>query len=135
MKLSRFPKQQGSMSLGMMYLIFSLGFFLMCAFKIGPAYLDNSFVEAALKSMGSDPAIAEMSNRDFRKKLSKKFSMNNIRGEVTEAVQVKKTPKGTLITIDYENRIPIVANLEVVLTFKNHWNSNTPTVCCKPASE
>lgn len=127
--------QKGFMSLGMMYLVLSLGFFLLCGFKIVPVYIDDTFVKSALTELGRDPNLNELSSREIKKKMRKIFQVNGIRGEIPEALKITSLGKGKLITIDYESRIPVLANIEVVISFQNHLDTSNPTECCKPVSE
>lgn len=120
-------------SMGTMYLVLSLGFFVYLAFTIVPPYVDNMFIQAALKDLGgSESDLTSMSKSEVRSKLRKYFQINNIRGEVTEQIKVQRKDGAMIVSVDYQKRLPLFSNAEVVLTFENHWNSKYPDQCCKP---
>ena len=127
--------QKGFVSLPVMYLILSLAFFLLCAFKITPAYIDDNIVKSALIALGNDPQIDTLSSREIKTKMREKLMRNSIRGEIPEAVKIVNSSKGKFVTVDYVVRIPVVANIDVVVSFQNHLDTSNPAECCKPASE
>lgn len=122
-------------SLGMLAIVGIAAFILTCLFRLGPAYLDDRFVSGALKSMGtSEPDLAALSNGEIRSKLVKAFNLNNIRGEVTKHIEIKRGDGKVLVNINYEKRIHMFMNIDVVLTFANQLDSSRPGECCKPSA-
>jgi hypothetical protein len=128
-------KQQGLSALGWLFVISVFGFGLLLGTKLGPHYLDNRFVVATLQSLADDPEFPRMTPSEIRSKLQKTFSINNIRGKATEAVKVTKNSDATLVAIEYEERIPIYGNADVVLTFNSVLDSRQPKSCCKPPKQ
>ena len=127
--------QSGLSSIGWILVLLVLGFSVMTFFKVGPAYLDNYFVRGSLKQVGQDIQNWDTySKKEIKSALSRYFMINNIRGEAVEsAVKIKKMNNGHyLVTIDYEKRIPFIANADVLVSFKNHLSTKTPDVCCTP---
>jgi len=61
-------KQKGMTVLGGLAVLLILGFFLTAAFKVGPLYLDNSFVRASLDSLALEN-IHTLTDKDVRKKM------------------------------------------------------------------
>jgi Domain of unknown function (DUF4845) len=126
-------KQRGLSTLGWLMTIAVFGFVLMCGFKMGPVYLDNSFVVGALKSLAeSESDLKQLSNRDIRTKLNKMFAINNIRGDVTKQVKIVREQNRVLVNINYEKRVPLFYNVDVVMTFNNQLDSSRPGECCTP---
>lgn len=128
--MNSLKQQQGLSAIGWLFVISVFGFSILVASKLGPHYLDNRFVVSTLKSLGDDPEFPRMSVSDIRTKLSKTFSVNNIRGKATQAVKVVKNSKKTLVTIAYEERVELIHNIDVVLTFNNVLDSTKPGDCC-----
>lgn len=124
-------KQVGLSSLGMLFTLAAVGFLLTCAFKMGPAYLDNRFIVGALQSMAdSESDIAALSNGEIRSQLGKTFTVNNIRNINLNDVKVERKNSKVLININYEVRMPLFYNIDVVMTFANHLDSSRPGDCC-----
>ncbi len=113
------------------------GFFLMFAFKVIPLYAENRYVESALRALvGSGDNLEEMSNTEITKKLNSFYMINNVRSAgPTENIKIEREAEKTLVTIDYETRVPLMYNIDLVLSFKNHLDSTKPTQCCKPDSK
>lgn len=128
-------RQRGLSSLGWLFVISVAGFALLCGFKLGPVYLDNNFVRGALQSLAKEGEVGSMSNGEIRSKLSKLFTINNIRGDVTKKVKVERKKDRVLVSINYEERIPLIYNIDVVLTFENQLDSSRPGECCSPPKE
>ncbi len=126
-------KQRGLSSLGWLMAIAAVGFVLTCSFKMGPVYLDNRFVIGALQSLAdSESELKQLSNGAIRAKLSKMFQINNIRGDVTKQVKIVREQNRVLVNIDYETRVKLFYNIDVVMTFNNQLDSSRPGECCKP---
>ncbi|MGQ9425889.1 DUF4845 domain-containing protein [Gilvimarinus sp. F26214L] len=131
--------QRGLSSLGWLTVLLVAGFFLTCAFRLGPAYTDNIYVRDALGSLtdfeNSERGYAEMSDRDIRTHLSNYFSMNGVRGTPTKSVRIERKSDRVLVNINYEVRVPMFFNIDAVMTFKNQFDTLRPSECCTPQSE
>ena len=101
-----------------------VGFFLTAAFKIGPLYLDNSFVRAAVTSLQNED-IHNMSNGDIRRKLTAQFDMNNVRDIDTTLIEVIREKTRTQVTLNYEKRVNFMGDVDVVVMFNNSYDSNS----------
>lgn len=111
------------------------GFFLWSAFKVVPIYSENMYVKSALRSLvSSGEKLEDMSDSEISKKLSNFYMINNVRSEgPTNNIKIDREAERVLVTIDYETRTPLMSNIDLVLSFKNHLDSTKPTQCCKPA--
>jgi hypothetical protein len=110
------------------------GFFLLFAFKVVPLYAENRYVESALRSLetGADK-LDEMTNAEITSKINKFYTINNVRslGPV-ENIKIDRESERILVTVDYETRVPLFYNIDLVLSFQNHLDSTRPGQCCKP---
>lgn len=116
-------KQKGVTVLGGLTVLLILGFFLTAAFKVGPLYLDNSFIRAALDSLAHEN-IHTLTDKDVRKKLYASFDINNIRGIDTKQIKILREKTKTLVTLNYEKRIELMGNVDVVVRFENSYDSS-----------
>ncbi len=124
--------QQGLSAIGWLFVITIFGFSILVASKLGPFYLDNRFVVATLESLAEDPELPRMAPSEIRTKLNKIFKVNNIRGKAANSVKVVKNTDKTLVSINYEERIHLLLNIDVLLTFTNVLDSSKPNDCCTP---
>ena len=121
----RHHKQQGISALGLLLILAIGGFFLTIATKVGPLYLDNSFVNAALQSLKNE-SVHTLSDRQVRRKLSDYFLVNNVRDVNVRDVIIERKKMRTIVRLDYERRINFLANVDVVVVFKNSYDSSAP---------
>ncbi|MCD9459183.1 DUF4845 domain-containing protein [Marinibactrum halimedae] len=129
-------KQRGMSLYGWVLVLMVAGFFFTVAFKLGPVYIDNSFIASGLKDLGRHPeGVETLSNGQIKKELMQFFSINNVRNEEAKNIKVQRNGEVVLVNIDYEIRVPMFANIDVVLTFNNQLNSKFPGQCCTPINE
>jgi hypothetical protein len=121
--------------MGWLFVAIIFGFCLLTATKLAPHYLDNRFVVEALKTLADDPELPRMSISEIQTKLRKTFTINNVRGKPVDSVKITKNNKKTLVTILYEERIPFLYNVDVLLTFHSELDSTQPSKCCRPVSK
>jgi len=117
--------QKGLSSIGFVLILGIAAFFLLILFKIGPLYLDNSFVSAALNKMG-DENISKLTNYQIRDTLAKHFKINSIRDVSVRQLKIERTSEKVVLKMDYEKRINLIGNLDVVTSFENHYDSSSP---------
>lgn len=104
--------------------IFALSVF----FKLGPIYLDEyTGVKGVMKSLGKED-LTSVKKSELKSKIDKFLTINNIRGEAAKVFNVKKDTKGGyLITANYERRVNMFGNLDVVVAFENELHTkDTP---------
>lgn len=110
------------------------GFFLLFAFKVIPLYAENRYVESALRSLeNSGEKLEQMTDAEITKKLNNFYMINNVRSEgPTKNIKIERESEKALVTVDYETRVPLFYNIDLVLSFQNHLDSTRPGQCCKP---
>ena len=63
-----------------------------------------------------------MSKTEIRESLKKRFRVNNLREfDLKEIVQIERQKAGTTVTVSYERREPLLANVDAVLTFSEKY--------------
>jgi hypothetical protein len=125
-------RQRGMSYWGWLLVIAVLGFALTCVSKMAPAYVDARYVSEALRTLGENPELENMSTGQIKKELGRFFLINNVRGEPTKALQVVRGAKSTVVSINYELRQPLVYNVDVVMKFNKQLNTAKPELCCDP---
>lgn len=110
------------------------GFFLIFAFKVIPLYAENRYVESALRSLESGgEKLDQMTDAEITKKLNNFYMINNVRSEgPTKNIKIERESEKAIVTVDYETRVPLFYNIDLVLSFQNHLDSTRPGQCCKP---
>ena len=114
--------QRGITTTSALFTLFLVGFFLTLTFKLGPHYLDNKIVQGAIDQVGQSD-INGKSDSEIRRKIANFFTINNIRDIDVRKVIVTRDDSGTRINLDYEKRIEMFGNVDVVLKFSNQFDS------------
>lgn len=128
-------KQSGMSSLSLMMVLLVAGFFMMCAFKLVPAYAENMYVVDALKALGDGvKPVGEMGKKEIKSTLQRHYMLNNVRSEGPNNIDVERTRDGLLVNINYEVRTTLIdaINLDVVVSFENQLDSTDVGSCCEP---
>lgn len=128
--------QQGMSMLSMLLLLCVAGLIFLCVSRMAPAYMDNQYAEAALKSLDNpDGRLDELTESQVKKQMSAFFIVNRVNAQIEKSLKLHERKGKLLVTLDYEVRVPILYNVDVVMTFKNHWDSSRPDDCCKSEGE
>jgi hypothetical protein len=96
------------------------GFLMLFGFTVAPGYINNMTVKAALESLEQEPEIGSMSNMKIKSVLGRKFDMNQITAIKSKDVKIERTKSTMKISANYEERRPLMANIEVVLVFNEN---------------
>lgn len=129
-------KQQGLGMLGWLVVLAVAGFFLLCAFKIIPLYAENRYVVSGLKALVEPGTkLEDMTTAEIKKKMGNFYMINNVRSKDAQNIVVDRAANRVVVKIDYEARVNLFYNLDVVVDFKNHLDSTAPHQCCKPVAE
>jgi uncharacterized protein DUF4845 len=115
--------QRGLSALGFLVVLAVAGFLGTAAFKVGPLFLDNYFVNGALQTLAGEP-VHEMSDRQIRRKVQSAFTLNNVRDIDIKKLKIERQKTRTLVLLDYEKRVNFAANVDIVVAFNNRYDSS-----------
>ncbi len=111
-------RQGGLGALGWLVVLGVAAFFLLCAFRVGPIYLEQMQVKAVL-----DEAFAStrggMSRHELLESIRKRFEVNGIEVLSTRDIKFVESREGITVDCNYEKRVPLIANIDVVVKFDN----------------
>jgi len=77
------------------------------------------------------PEIHEMDKDRIHSQLSNYFTINNVRDHSVKDIKILRTSERTLLNHEYEKRISLFLNIDVVLSFRNQMDSSNLDACCK----
>lgn len=118
---------------GWLLVLLLAGFVVMCLFRMVPAYVDNRYIQQGLLSLANEgQRIDEMSADEIRRHIGRFLQMNNVRSQSEKSVSVERRQDRTLVSMNYEVRVPVIYNIDAVMTFNNEWDSSRPHECCTP---
>ncbi|RMA79321.1 DUF4845 domain-containing protein [Umboniibacter marinipuniceus] len=110
--------QRGMSFYGMCLVIVIAVFFGMLGVKLGPYYLDNTMLVSSVQKV-FDSGTEDVSLSDFREGISKAMVIDNISPEARNALVIAREDDSFIVTANYEVRIDLFYNIDVVLSFEN----------------
>ena len=112
-------RTQGGMTLiGFLITLAVVGFFAYIGMKLVPMYSEYYSVKQALKGLSVEPGIANMAPERIEDLLFRRLDISYADSVKPENVKVDRIDQGWKITVEYELRKPMVANLDVVGKFQ-----------------
>lgn len=121
--------QQGMTLIGMLFVAAVIVFCAILAMKIIPAYIENYTVVSSAKALNKLPqgernGPPSIVRRVLMEKLNNQLYVNGIVGLGRKNIRMKLNNKIYVIQIDYEKRVPLFANLTLLIHFNDTVNVN-----------
>ena len=113
--------QYGASVLQMLCYTIAGGFIIMAAFRLAPAYVDDFTVRSVLSALDERDSIHKASPKEVEGWIGKGFQVNGIRDVPASAIQVRRKGGFLVADVNYERRIDLFGNIDVVLSFENSW--------------
>ena len=110
-------KQGGMTMIGFVITLGVVMFFLYCGMKIVPMYTEYYSVKKALAGLANEPGIGNKSKEQVRDLFFRRLYMSYANNVKTDALKIDSTDQGLMMTVDYEQRRELLANLDVVGKF------------------
>jgi hypothetical protein len=103
---------------GWMLVLGMVGFFVLLTLRLFPIYSNNFKIKNIVEGLSIEKNIFRMPRNDMLKLIDKRVNINYVEGFKHEhlVIQLKKTGNKE-IHIRYEDRRPILGNLDVVANF------------------
>ncbi|WP_422137848.1 DUF4845 domain-containing protein [Endozoicomonas sp. ALC020] len=118
-------RQKGLSTLGWLVAILVGGFMIMLTLKVTPVYLDDYAIKKVLTSLDTKPGIKEAGVQQVREWLNKGLSTNRVQLAREESNVLRNKGQSVAVEINYERRVHLVHNADLVLTFEHNWNAKT----------
>lgn len=110
-------KQSGLTFIGFVIVLAVAGLFIYVGMKLVPMYTEFYAVKKALASLANEDNIANKSAGEVEKMFFKRLYMSYALTVKNEHVKVERRETSWIVVVDYENRRPLIANLDVVGKF------------------
>ncbi|MEL6868734.1 MAG: DUF4845 domain-containing protein [Pseudomonadota bacterium] len=106
-------------TLGLIILVCFVGLFVYGGIRLLPVYLEDRKIAGAFESVEEEFTGSEARKRDIYNAMYKRFDVNSVRVVTAKDVVISKVDGGYDVEIDYENRVPFIANVSFVVDFKH----------------
>ena len=119
-------KQQGLSFAPILAIVAILVFLTMTAFKIGPYYMEYMTVKKIATDISKDDELMSGTKSNIVKKINQQYHTNSLWDlKAKDTVNLQKDGnKGYLVTVNYEKRINLFANIDVVTVFNKAVNGD-----------
>lgn len=114
MKLKQ--KQLGVSPIGVLLIIVVAGFFVMCAVKLIPVYQDYYLAKGIIENLKNEPDVS-LGKRKIESIIESRLGMNAVRSLSLDDFIIDVEGDTTTIELNYESRVPLMFNLDIVAKF------------------
>ena len=126
--------QSGMSILGILCIMLMVGFFVMCAIRMTPPYLEYLSVKDIISRMAMEPEAPNESIADLRRKIANIFNTNQIYLLQPDEVEIYHKEGNMYIDANYEARLPIVWRIDAIMKFDDLlYEIGNPQPLPKPA--
>ncbi len=115
--LNHLPHQRGISSAVILMIALLLGLFFTFGLKVGPLYVDHNLITGLCQGLIDNGEANTLTVTEVRDRISSTLRINNISDFDLNSILVRKDNGEAIITVAYEKRVPLVANLDIVATF------------------
>jgi hypothetical protein len=113
---------QGLTLIGFLMVLILLGIVAYLAMRLVPMYTEYFSVVNALKGVANEPGIESMDLDRIHNLLSRRFNISYIESIDHKDVKIVRDTNGMRLTVDYEVRKPVVANIDLIAHFQKTVN-------------
>ena len=108
--------QRGMTGIGWLIVLALIGFFVLLALRMVPAYLDYFKVVSTLEALEEESGFS--SPAEIRRLLERRFDVSFVNSITPQDLEIKNVGKNYRVTASYEKREHIVANVYVLMDFE-----------------
>lgn len=123
-KFNPLRRQKGASVFAIIILLVMVGMFLLSALKVAPSYMDNNVIVNAMDGTINNNDFESMSIAEVRSNLQRSLVTNNIREFDSSSVVLTREGNNNFVDINYESRVPLFYNIDIVVTFENRFDKN-----------
>ena len=115
--LNYLPRQRGIPSAVVLMIALLLGLFFTFGLKVGPLYVDHNLITGLCQGLIDNGEANTLTVTEVRDRILSALRINNISDFDLNSILMRKDNGEAVITVAYEKRVPLVANLDIVATF------------------
>ncbi len=109
--------QLGVSKLGLAVLMLMITSFFTLGVKVGPMYVDHNLITSICQELIDNGEAEVMTITDVRNRVATTMRINNIYGFELSNIRMRKDSGGPVIRVNYERRVSLIGNLDVVAKF------------------
>ncbi len=123
--LTAMSRQQGASALTMLVFVLFFGGLLTLIIKLGPIYMDDITIQEALEGLDGTDGLSAMGPAEVRRLITKRLSVNNVRGLDPKAITIDKDGNLVLIKVEYSASANLFRNVDAVVSFNHEYEMSS----------
>jgi len=116
-ELNSLYRQRGVSKFGLLMMFFMLASFFTVGLKVVPIYIDHNLIAGICEELIETGEAANMTTTDIRQRVSNSLRINNVSGFDLSNISMRRVNGAPVISINYERRVELFANLDIVAKF------------------
>jgi len=113
-------KQQGMTLISLILLLAVIGFLALIALRMFPIYSNYYKISGVLESLADERELYNLNREQILRIIDRKLQINMVSGFKHEYFKITLKDNGNKeMTIEYEDRRDMMANIDVVVSFKD----------------
>ena len=110
--------QRGITLIGFVFVLAVVGVFAYLGMKVFPIYEQFFSVRSAMKGVAGEPGVGQMDPAKIRDLFFRRLYVNYADDDLKpENVKIERKDSGYMLTVQYEMRRPLIADLDIVGNF------------------
>lgn len=111
-------KQKGFTFWSLTFIVGVVVIVALLTMKLFPAYSEFFAVKRAINRLKTEGSLSSMSKRDITRAFQRSAGIDDIHSIKAPDLEISKARNGeTVVSVDYEVVVPLVANVSALLTF------------------
>lgn len=116
-KTKSLDRQAGVSKFGMLMVFVLLATFFTFGLRVAPLYVDHNLITGICETLIESGEATNMTQSDIRQRVSNSLRINNVTDFNLSAITLRRENNAPIISIVYERRVELIANLDVVAKF------------------
>ncbi len=117
LNINNLKKQQGVSKVGLLVMFLLVAVFLTAGLKVVPLYIDHNLIVGICDELIETGEADNMTISDIRIRVSNTLRINNVTGFDLRSITLRRENSQAIITVAYERRVELFANLDVIAKF------------------
>ena len=113
-------RQQGITTLGILIGAMFIIAVMLLAIKVVPLYINDYAIGKAVASLAEEDNLYRKTKSEIRNIVRRKLTADYVDDLDDDAFEVEKTKGVIIIDINYEARVSVVSNIDLVAKFSHH---------------
>lgn len=110
-------RQKGVSKFGILMVFMLVATFFTFGLKVVPLYVDHNLITGVCEELIESGEAANMTLTEVRERVGNTLRINNVTGFDLSNIRLRRESDKPIITIAYERRVELAANLDVVAKF------------------